>query len=371
MTPFVRAQTLAWRRKACPGWADVDGTDCVKATSWKRVLQGGLQAALGVLVLAAVGRQVLRTLAALHERGVSLTLDPGLLAASGLLYLLGLACCGAFFWRVLGASAGPVSLAAAERAYLISHLAKYVPGKAMVVVVRSGLVVPAGARAATAAFATLYETLVMMAAGGLVAAAAFAFAPQQSVTINVSTRGSIALPLVVLAALAGAGFAVLVWPRWFGTLAGWIRKPFRNLGPEVLPRLTPGLLALGLGLSAVAWVLLGLSQVAVLRALEPALAPPGVWPAVVGSVALATVAGFAVPIAPGGLGVREWVLWTSLGSAIDADRAVVAALVLRLVWVAAEVLATAMLLPWRPRAVTLVATAPAGPNPPLTTPPVP
>ena len=41
----------------------------------------------------------------------------------------------------------------------------------MVVVVRSTLVAPAGARPAASAFATLYETLVMMAAGGFLAGA--------------------------------------------------------------------------------------------------------------------------------------------------------------------------------------------------------
>ena len=40
---------------------------------------------------------------------------------------------------------------AALRAYLISHLGKYVPGKAMVVVIRAGSSAPAGARPATAA----------------------------------------------------------------------------------------------------------------------------------------------------------------------------------------------------------------------------
>ena len=47
----------------------------------------------------------------------------------------------------------------ALRAYVVSHLGKYVPGKAMVVVIRTALVVPFGARASTAAIATFYETL--------------------------------------------------------------------------------------------------------------------------------------------------------------------------------------------------------------------
>ena len=69
--------------------------------------------------------------------------------------------------------------------------------------------------------------------------------------------------------------------------------------------------------------------------------------AVIASVALATVAGFAVPVSPGGLGVREWVLWTSLGSLIDQNLAVMAALALRLVWVVGELLAGALLFSWR------------------------
>ena len=57
-------------------------------------------------------------------------------------------------------------------AYLVSHLGKYVPGKAMVVVMCAGMSVPFGAGAATAAIATFYETLVMMASGGLLDRAA-------------------------------------------------------------------------------------------------------------------------------------------------------------------------------------------------------
>ena len=52
------------------------------------------------------------------------------------------------------------------------------------------------------------------------------------------------------------------------------------------------------------------------------------WPAVVGGVALATVAGFAVAVLPGGLGVREGVLMTTLSPTLGADTAVIAALAL-------------------------------------------
>ena len=102
-----------------------------------------------------------------------------------------------------------------------------------------------------------------------------------------------------------------------------------------------GLLWSGLG-----WLLLGLSQVAVIQALVPAGLPLSAWPLAVASVALATVAGFAVPVAPGGLGVREWVLWTGLGSALDHNLAVVSALALRLAWIVGELIAAAALWPF-------------------------
>ena len=54
----------------------------------------------------------------------------------------------------------------------------------------------------------------------------------------------------------------------------------------------------------------------------------GMFPVVVASVALATVAGFVVAVLPGGLGVREGVLMVALGPVFGHDLAVVAALAL-------------------------------------------
>ena len=129
-----------------------------------------------LVVLWAVARHVLRTWNDLRDHSRSFHFEPGWLIGAGLLYLAGLLACGRFFELILRSSPTPVRLFPALRAYLVSHLGKYVPGKAMVVVVRAGMVVPFGARASTAAIATFYETLVMMASGGLIAAAGFAMA---------------------------------------------------------------------------------------------------------------------------------------------------------------------------------------------------
>ena len=305
---------------------------------------------LTVLVLAFVARHVARTWRDLMERGQAPRIDGAWVALSILLYLAGLSAFGVYFWRIMEAGSTPTALVPALRAYLISHLGKYVPGKAMVVVMRAGLVVPHGARAATAAFATFYETLVMMAAGGLASGVGFAIGAGPSARVPVPLFGGaeVEAPLAWMGLGLGVAFLVVVWPSVFPRLAGLARVPLPNVGPAALPRFSIRLLAEGLAWSMLGWVLLGLSQVAVIRGLAPGGLPFSSWPLAIASVALATVAGFVVPISPGGLGVREWVLWTALASVLDRDLAVVAALLLRLAWVVGEVLAAVVLTAIRP-----------------------
>jgi uncharacterized membrane protein YbhN (UPF0104 family) len=321
-------------------------------SGWKRWLKRAVKAAVAVVVLWAVGRHVLRTWSDIRQHDVALQVQPGWLVTAGALYLAGLSCSGWFYGRVVQASATPIGMAPAIRAYLISHLGKYVPGKAMVVVMRAGLSVPYGARAATAAIATFYETLVMMAAGGLVAALGFAVAgPSPPVETSLPGWGKLALPIYHVAGLLSfalsLAFLVIVLPPLFRRLSLLFSMPFPKVGPEALPVLTSGLLARGLCWSTAAWILLGCSQLAVARALASTSHGPdsALLPVVTASVALATVAGFVVAVLPGGLGVREGVLMVALGPSLGQDEAVVAALALRLVWVAAEALAAAVLLP--------------------------
>jgi glycosyltransferase 2 family protein len=313
-------------------------------------LKFAIKAILTVLVLAFVARHVVQTWRDLSERGESLRIDAGWVALAVGLYLVGLTAFGVYFWRVLKAGATPTSFIPALRAYLISHLGKYVPGKAMVVVMRAGLVVPYGARPATAAFATLYETLVMMATGGLVAGVGFAAAwgPSTRWKLPFSAGSEIDAPLGLLGFGLGLAFLIVVWPSVFPRLAGLAKIPLPGVGPDALPRFSYRLLLEGVAWSSLGWVLLGLSQVAVIRGVMPEGLAVSAWPLAIASVALATVAGFVVPISPGGLGVREWVLWTALASALDRDLAVVAALVLRLAWLIGEVLAAAVLTLIRP-----------------------
>src|ERR1700674_863114 len=97
---------------------------------------------LGVLVLWAVGRHIARIYWDLRQHGGSVHVEAGWVAAAVVLYLVGLCCNGVFYGLVVRRGQVQVPYLAALRAYLISHLGKYVPGKAMVVVIRAGLLAP-------------------------------------------------------------------------------------------------------------------------------------------------------------------------------------------------------------------------------------
>src|SRR3954447_6361835 len=186
-------------------------------SGWKGWLIAAIKAVIAVLVLWAVGRHVLRVWSDLKRHEVVLQVQPAWLIVSAFFYLAGLACCGRFYESVLRASASPIALGPALRAYLVSHLGKYVPGKAMVVVMRAGMSVPYGARGATAAIATFYETLVMMASGGLVAAVGFAAAGgSPPPAFGVPGWGPVRLGLYQVAGLCGLGlglaFTLVVLP---------------------------------------------------------------------------------------------------------------------------------------------------------------
>jgi glycosyltransferase 2 family protein len=328
---------------------------------WQKLTIKAVKWTVSLVVIWAVARHVLRTWVDLRDQSRSIHFEPGWLVGSGVLYLAGLVACGKFFELILRSSATPVRLLPALRAYLVSHLGKYVPGKAMVVIVRAGMVVPFGARASTAAIATFYETLVMMASGGLIAAVGFALATGSSASggsdmihVKLPVWGPVALPLYRLGACAGLGIGLalvaVTVPAVFARLAGLVSLPIPGMGPEAMPRLTGRLMAQGLLWTSVGWIFLGLSQVAVVRAFDPvatdSLIRLGLVPVVIASVAVATVGGFLVAVLPGGLGVREGVLMSALAPAIGSEQAVIASLMLRLVWVAAELVAAAIVIPF-------------------------
>jgi uncharacterized membrane protein YbhN (UPF0104 family) len=303
--------------------------------------------AVHIIVLAIVVWGVRRTIVdAIHQLGdFQWRLNPSWLVAAACLYLLGMLPMGLFWFRALRALGQRPGLGETLRAFYIGHLGKYVPGKAMVVVLRTGLVRGARVRTSVAAASVFLETLTMMAVGAMLAAAVLVFWLWSDLR-----QHTYLLPLAIgLMLLAG-----------LPTLPPVFRRLAMMLGvgksdPEMATKLKGvsfRLMSVGWIRMTVGWILMALSLWAVMRAMGIAgLDLAHHLPAYLAAVSLAMVAGF-VSLIPGGAGVRELILTAILGEIYfgrmlnlplaDAT-ALGTAVVLRLVWLTAEVLLAGLL----------------------------
>ncbi len=220
--------------------------------------------------------------------------EPVWLAASAALYLLGLFPAALFWYRTLRVLGQQARLRDAIRAYYIGHLGKYVPGKAMVVVLRAGLIRGERVNTGVAAASVFVETLTMMAVGSFLAAAILA--------VGFREEGWIVAGAVGLMLVSGLPTIPPIFRR-LARLAGVGKDP---AVAAKLERLGPATLVLGWAAMTFGWCLMGLSYWAVLRAMAiPGLDPVAQLPRYVAAVSLAMVAGFLLLVLPGGVGVRE------------------------------------------------------------------
>jgi uncharacterized membrane protein YbhN (UPF0104 family) len=289
----------------------------------RKWLLRGLKLLIIVLVVWAVRRTLYDGLSRLDEHPWHV--QPAWLAAAGAIYLAGLFPAAVFWHRALGALGQDVRLAETLRAYYIGHLGKYVPGKAMVVVLRVGLVGGRRVDTALAAVSVFLETLTMMSVGATIAAAILA----------VWFRQQTFLMLVALGLAAAAGLPTL--PPVFRRLVRLARVGAKD--PVTAARLEKvgyATLLSGWALMGLCWALLGLSLWAVLRGMGVSdLGPVRELPLQTASVSLAMVAGF-LSLIPGGAVVREAVLAELIAPRFGDVVAVVSAVLLRLVWLLSE-----------------------------------
>jgi hypothetical protein len=341
---------------------------------------------LGLAIVVVIGRRFYLDLRD-HPELLRQPLRPGWLLLSGALYLLGLGF-SALCWHrlMLGLGERPPFLTAL-RAYFIGHMGKYLPGKAWAVFLRASLVRGHGASPVLATVAAFYEVLVTMSAGALSAVVFFLLmlppspdhlgsgrVRQQLGTVVEEATKPVSVPVdwqrlrreLTLADKPGApidrapavalALGLLVplmlptLPPVFNRLVHHLSLPFRAQD-AVLPKfgwrgLVEGLLATGLG-----WMSLGGSLWAVLQCGALPDPPPwtaDTWGRLTAIVGIAYVCGFAILLAPSGLGVREFFfmlfLVALLGVASPQGEAalLLAVLALRLAWTAAEVIMIAL-----------------------------
>lgn len=261
-------------------------------------------------------------------------LHPWWLLLAGALYLVGLLPSAVFWHRVLSALGQRPSWLETFRAYYIGHLGKYVPGKALVVVLRTMLVRGHRVDTPVAAMSVFYETLTMMSVGALVAAAVIA--------VRFRHHGWLAAVAVLL--MFAAGLPTI--PAVFAWLVRLMRiERFQPGLAASLRRLDPLSLIAGWAGIALGWAVIGLSLWATLRGLGADARLPEDAPLCIASAALAVVAGFLSMI-PGGAVVREAVLLELMAPRFGEAAALSAALMLRVVWLLAELSVSVILYLW-------------------------
>jgi dolichol-phosphate mannosyltransferase len=253
------------------------------------------------------------------------SIDHGLLALAvalfavapllqGLTFALGL--------RRIGASGTTGALA---RVWARSFLLRYEPSGVVGFAYRVTARERVGASTAQVLTVTGYEQLAVVVAGAAAAMAGFLGAGVDP-----------PLPALVLFVAAALG-AVAARPAFVG---GWLHDRLRARGIEAAGPLRGRTLALMVSIDAVGWIATGLGACAVAWALGATAGLDAFL--LLGAFALSWLLGVLVPLAPGGLGLREGSLILSLGAAVGAGPATALALALRLVSFAGELLAIAV-----------------------------
>lgn len=299
---------------------------------WKLLLQ----LAVTLLVVVFVAIAFWKPLQELWEHDVDWREE--YLVAAGVAYLIGLSFSLGFWWlslRSLEQQPAPLQVA---WAYFIGHLAKYVPGKALVVLLRTVLIKGPFCRLEVAATTVIYETVVFMAVGALLA------------TGVVLIRGPMGEHLnYVHIAMLLAGAVPLMIPPLFNAIMQRLTFPLRKLPDGThapFPRLGMKILGLGVLLQTCCSIMIGVSLGLVILAVRPDVNPWPMLPELVAKMAAATVLGFVIPT-PAGLGTREWAIMVLLKDQVGSDYAVLIALLMRLTMLLTECAAVVLLLPLR------------------------
>ncbi len=261
-------------------------------------------------------------------------MDPVWLCIAGAIYFAGLVPMGIYWHYLIRCLGQDPRFAYTIRAYFIGHLGKYVPGKALAVVLRTAFLRGENVNATVVAVSVFIETFTMMSVGAALATALIAW--------QFSEHGFLLLLSVVLMILAG----IPTWPPFVRWSVRRLKVTNWNESLENLLRgYTWRVMLVGWLTELFGWAIIGLSLWAVLKAmpLETPLASPWtLWPRLTASVSLSMVAGF-LSLLPGGLGVREVVLDQLLKQPFGQIVAPLSAVLLRLAWMLTELVVSGIL----------------------------
>jgi len=211
--------------------------------------------------------------------------------------------------RVMGAWDSHLPFGQAARIWFLSSLGKYVPGNIWSLTAMGVMARGRGISALAAAGSSIIMQAVSLVTGAAIVMITGAQLLGQPVLVGVSV-------LILIGILLSA-------PRFLPPLTVWIGSV---IGKEVAPPSVPATSIWTAAIaSALSWLLYGFAFQLFVRGLLGAA--PGEISRYIAVYTAAYILGFISPIAPAGLGVREFTLaafMTQLGLANEADAALVA-----------------------------------------------
>jgi len=287
-----------------------------------KLLGGAALFAAVLIVTIREWRDVADTIAEIGPAAMGLALALSLLG-------LGLT---ALTWRTALAELGAdVTVPAGLKIYLVGQLGKYIPGSVWAVVIQMELARAAAVRRTQAVGAIIVTVAINILTGSALGIVVQPFIGGGSTVRYVAAGVGIVCCAIVLA------------PPVLGRLANLGLRLSRQRALERQPQ-WPGILAAS-GLSVSSWLAYGaaLGILAIGAGADPSETLRLALPA----VALAMTIGFLVVVAPSGLGVREAVLVAALSPVLDTTAALGVALVLRVVFTLADLIAAAVTVPVR------------------------
>ncbi len=256
------------------------------------------------------------------------------LAAGGFFYAFSLPFPASYWYCALRHLGQKPTWRSTVRAHLVGHLGKYVPGKIFVVLIRSGLLKGPNVDTTVCVLSIFLEGLMQMAVGALVVAGLILFWATQ-LEDSRFLWGSLIL------------FAMVGLP---------IMPPIFKLGVKIIgvkkfseevrkvDQLSWRTFLFGVPLMVSYWLLLGLSLWCVLLGIGLELPFLGTYPVSLLAITASMTAGFVFVVAPGGMGVREMIILMLLApllkefTNVPEGAALVSACVLRILWIAAEMI---------------------------------
>jgi len=251
--------------------------------------------------------------------------EPWWLVASGLIYLAGVFPPAVFWHRLLLATGQQVTFGESVRAYYISQLGKYVPGKWMVIFLRRVLLRSHKVENTVVAASVFFETFTLLAVGSAISTLVLLIWHTSQTMLIALAAGSIVL---LGAPTVPALFEFLLRMLGVTRLNPTAGRKFRQVSWNML---FSSWLIISVG-----WLLQGASLWAALRGLGATDAGPLHELSLhTTAVALSVVAGFLSQI-PGGLAVREWVSAQLIQPVYGESMAIVSAIIYRLVLVVSE-----------------------------------